>query len=313
MQAARGLFPAQRRSPRGSSVRTRLRAALRRIGEAAAAGCAFLAMGTVSVSADALPTVVSLNVCTDQLAMMVAAQGQILSVSNLSTDPSLSFLAADAARLPKNRGLAEEVFVSRPDVVVTGTYSLHNTTQLLRHLGYRVEEFAFNQSLEAIPADIRRMGRALGRDVVAEDIATRFEREKAELERPLCGKDPSLVVFEQNGIALGAGTLGDAAVRLAGFRNLAAENGVAGMAPLPLETLVTLAPDVIVLPKPLAGTPALADTVATHPAFRAMQNTRTGSFVPRTSWTCGGPFVLEAVKALRNLRKELVACAAEAR
>ena len=258
--------------------------------------------------ADPLPKVMSLNVCTDQLTMLVAEPSQILSVSNLSTDPSLSYLSKQAAHLSKNRGLAEEAFVQKPDLVVTGTYSLHNTTQLLGRLGYRVEEFAFDQSLDAIPRDLRRIGWLLQRPERAEALAADFERGKQAFEQPVCGEDPTLVVFEQNGVAIGGGTLGDAAIRLAGFRNLAAEAGFAGMAPLPLEQLIAMRPDVIVLPEPMASTPSLADGIAHHPALAALENTRTGSFVPGASWTCGGPFVLEAVKALRQLRNEIVAC-----
>lgn len=250
----------------------------------------------------------SLNVCTDQLALLVAERGQIVSLSNLSTDPNLSYLAERAEGLPQNRGLAEEVFLARPDRIVTGIYSLHNTTGLLRRIGVAVEEFDFNQTLDTIPGELRRMGRIAGRPAEAEALARGYELERAELEAGLCGEDPTLVAYEQNGIALGAGTLADAAIRAAGFRNLAADRGFEGMAPFPLEDLVASRPDVVVLPDVLAGTPALADQIADHPAIRAMPGTLTGRFVPRGAWSCGGPFVLEAVKALRAVRDRIVAC-----
>ena len=94
------------------------------------------------------PSVASLNVCTDQLAMLLAEPGQLKSVSNLARDPTLS-------------SLHEKALVAKPDLVVTGTFSLHNTTGLLSRLGFAVEEFAYAQSVETIPADIRRMGRLL--------------------------------------------------------------------------------------------------------------------------------------------------------
>jgi iron complex transport system substrate-binding protein len=72
--------------------------------------------------------VMSLNVCTDQLAMQLAAPGQLVSVSFLASDPDMSAMAEEAKQYPKNRGMAEEVFLRHPDLVVTGTYSLHNTT-----------------------------------------------------------------------------------------------------------------------------------------------------------------------------------------
>lgn len=254
------------------------------------------------------PRVMSLNVCTDQLALLLARPGQLLSVSNLAADPALSFLHARAKDFPVNHGLAEDVFLARPDVVVTGTYSLHNTTALLRRLGHRVEEFPFTQTVESIPADIRRMGDILGVAEKAEEMAATFERGVAEAAKDRCGADPAALAYDQNGIALGAGTLADSVMRAAGLRNIAAEGGYDGMRPYPLELLVTRAPDIVILRKPLSDAPALADQLAQHPALRALKASRIGSFVPAGSWTCGGPFVLEAIRALRALRDEIAIC-----
>jgi hypothetical protein len=73
-----------------------------------------------AASGEAPARVVSINLCTDQLAMLVAAPGQLVSVSRLAADPRASNLADGAAKLPLNSGAAEQVFllsvitVSRP-------------------------------------------------------------------------------------------------------------------------------------------------------------------------------------------------------
>ena len=56
---------------------------------------------------------------------------------------------------------------------------------------------------------------------------------------------PTAVIFGQNGVATGAGTLADSVLKAAGFRNLAAERGFSGMAPYPLELLIIDRPDVV--------------------------------------------------------------------
>ena len=50
-----------------------------------------------AAAADAPARVVSVNLCTDQLAMLIAAPGQLQSVSWLAADPSVS-LMPDQAR-----------------------------------------------------------------------------------------------------------------------------------------------------------------------------------------------------------------------
>ena len=274
---------------------------------AAALVAAALAGSVSRVAADETPLVMSLNVCTDQLVLALAAPERIVSLSVLADDPEFSFLHAEARAFPKNSGVAEEVFIARPDVVVTGTHSLHNTTQLLRHLGMRVEEFGHTQTLDTIASDIRRMGAILGRQALAEAMASAFESELSALALPAEAPRPTAVIFGQNGVATGAGTLADSVLVAAGFRNLAAERGFSGMAPYPLELLITDRPDVVLLSARMEDAPALADQVTRHPAIAASGAVAATGVVPRGSWGCGGPFTLEAVRALRVLRDDFFA------
>lgn len=84
--------------------------------------------GALAVPAAEPPArVVSMNVCTDQLAMLVARPGQLHSVSWLAADPAMSVLANEAEGLRLNRGLAEEIFLMKPDLVIAGTFSTRAT------------------------------------------------------------------------------------------------------------------------------------------------------------------------------------------
>lgn len=252
--------------------------------------------------------VMSLNVCTDQLAMLMAKPGQLISVSALADDPHLSFHRDLARALPRNRGLAEEVIAATPDLVVTGKFSLHNTTLVLRRLGYRVEEFTYVQSVESIPAEIRRMGALLGANANAEDMAAGFEADLAAIAPGQCSRPVRALAYEQNGIALGTGTLMDSAMQAAGLVNVAAEQGFVGMTPFPLELLVKDAPDILVVPDIMADTPSLADQIASHPAIGALSGKVLQVRVPAGSLACGGPFVIEAVKALAAARDKALPC-----
>lgn len=268
---------------------------------------AVLAGSSSQAAAADAPRVMSLNVCTDQLVLALAEPSRIVSLSVLSGDRDYSYLHARATAYPKNAGIAEEAFVARPDVVVTGTYSLHNTTQLLRHLGARVEEFGYTQTLGTIASDIRRMGAILGEEARADAMAAAFERDLAALTVPADEPRPTAVIYGQNGVATGAGTLADSVLAAAGFRNLAAERGFSGMAPYPLELLVVDRPDVVLLSARVEDAPALADQVTRHPAIAASGATTATGIVPRGAWSCGGPFTLEAVRALRMLRDDILA------
>ena len=278
----------------------------------AAAALSLATAGGIAPAAaqDALPRVMSLNVCTDQLVVALADPQQIVSLSSLSSDSNLSYYVKASAGMAKNAGLAEEVFVARPDVVVTGTYSLHNTTELLQHLGIRVEEFDYAQTLDTIAAETRRMGAILGHPERGEALAAAFEAELAALRAPAPADRPTVVVYGQNGVVLGADTLADTVLEAAGFRNLAAERGYSGMAPYPLELLIRDRPDVVLLGPPYADAPALADQFVRHPAIAALQAVTRADVVPRGAWGCAGPFTIEAVRALAALRREIAGSSA---
>lgn len=253
----------------------------------------------------------SLNLCTDQLAMTLAEPEQLISVSFLAREPDLSILHEKAQGFPVNRGLAEEVFLEKPDLVVTGTYSLHNTTALLKHLGFRIEEFSFVQTLDTIPGEIRRMGVLLGQEARAEKLADDFSRELDAIAKSQCDMRPTMIAYDQNGVALGSGTLADSVMQAAGFANLAADLGLVGVAPFPLEQVIAARPDVIVT-SASEGAPTLGEHVPRHPAIAALPDTRIGAFVPAGAWSCGSPAVIEAVRALASLRAEIAPCPQDA-
>ena len=254
------------------------------------------------------PSVASLNVCTDQLVMLLAEPGQLKSVSNLARDPTLSSLHVEARQYPVNKGVAEEVLLVKPDLVVTGTFSLHNTTGLLSRLGFAVEEFEYSQSVETIATDIRRMGRLLEQSARAEVMASRFEHDLAALEPLACSRKPVALFYGARGVALGKGTLAHSAMQAAGFINMAAERGYEGVAAFPLELLVQDPPDLIILPKSTPGAPALADEILSHPVLRKLKTTVTGSFSRPASLNCGGPFTMQAIHELRALAPSLLPC-----
>ncbi|MFT3690287.1 ABC transporter substrate-binding protein [Paenirhodobacter sp.] len=239
--------------------------------------------------------VVSINLCTDQLAMLLAAPGQLVSVSHIARDPLSSAMAAEAARHPVNHGLAEEVFALRPDLVLAGEYTHRETVALLRRMGVRVETFAAAQDMEGVAAGIRAMGRALGRAAEGEALATRFGADLARLRRDPAG-GPRAALYYANGYSLGDATLSGQILAAAGYRNIAGEAGLSAGGTLPLEVLVMAHPDLIVQGERHA-TPSRSEEILTHPALAASPARRVE--MADRDWICGTPFVLRALAALR--------------
>ncbi|WP_102225146.1 ABC transporter substrate-binding protein [Acidimangrovimonas sediminis] len=244
--------------------------------------------------------VVSINLCTDQLAMGLAAPGQLLSVSWLAADPRSSAMAAEAGRYRLNRRQAEEVYLMRPDLVLAGTFSDPAALALLRRLGLRVETFAPVTSLRGVRAAVLRMGRLLGREGAARAEVEKMDVALARLTPPKGLPEKTAALYYPNGYSPGGGTLANAILAAAGFRNLAARTGRTGAGTLPLERLVMAAPSVIVTSHPYPGA-SRAEAILRHPALREVEKTAKVVY-SGPSWVCGTPEVVKAVAQMAAVR-----------
>jgi len=170
---------------------------------------------------------------------------------------------------------------------------------MLKGLGVKVERFAVPRTLEEVPGPVSQMGRALGREAAAAAIVAAYRARLAALPAPPGGARPIAAFFHPGGYTLGAGTMADAILARAGFDNLADRLGRSGGGYLSLEELVMHRPDVIVTSPSYAGA-SRAEAVMTHPALAGIPRVVAGP-----EWTCGTPYVLDAVAAMIAAREAL--------
>lgn len=253
----------------------------------------------------ASPTkVVSMNLCTDQLAMLLADKGQLYSVSHLAADKGASVLADEAKAYVVNHGLAEEIFLMRPDLIIAGSYTTRATVDMLKRLGFRVEEFEPESSFDDIRSNIDRMGKLLGQETKAREMIRLMDERLArirESSQAKSGNAPTIALYYANQFTSGKGTLAGDVVNHAGLVNLAEKLGMQGTQKLPLEQLVMATPDLIAAHEAYP-TPALAYETQVHPAFRATLNGKQPIDIPDKYWICGGPFTVDAVQLLAEQR-----------
>ncbi|WP_141147833.1 ABC transporter substrate-binding protein [Martelella alba] len=269
----------------------------------ARAACLAISIGPAAAHArpaDLPPArVVSINLCTDEMAMLLAAPGQLLSVSFLAADPVVSALSDVAAGYQLNHGLAEEVFLMKPDLVLAGSYTTRDTVNLLKRLGVPVAEFAPESSLKDVRANLQRMGALLGREQAAEKMVSSIDTALARLDaEPLTQKTAAF--YFANGYTAGDNTLTSEIAAHAGLKNVGATIGLDGLGRLPLEKLIMLAPQVIITGDDSYTAPALAEKVFVHPAFAALAKTSQVVDLPGRDTICGGPFNITAMEKLRN-------------
>jgi len=241
--------------------------------------------------------VMSINLCTDQLALLLLPRERIVSVSWLARDPALSAMAREAQSVPVNHGSSEEVLRARPDIVLAGTFSTRATVETLRGLGAPLVEVPPAESWHDIRRITREVGDALGARAKADAALARMDATLARLAASAPAYRPVVAFWSGPGMAPGAGTLSDAVVEAAGARNLARELGITGFGALDAERLIASSPDLLITAE-ATPSPSLRREAASHPAIRTLWRGRMLS-VPEALTSCGGPFTADAAVELR--------------
>lgn len=245
--------------------------------------------------------VVSMNLCTDQLALLLADRGQIAALSRYAADPQMSVLAPAAEGLPVQDGRAETVYLLAPDLVLASSYTDRAALSMLRRLGVEVAEFPPVTDLDQIPEQIARMGALLGQGPRAAALIADFEARRtalaAHLAARLSGARPRAAIWGANGFATGAAALEGQIVAASGHDNVATELGITGIRRLELERLVLAAPDLLVTGRAWPGH-SLAEEILHHPALRALAARGMALAETGAPWVCGTPEVLRAAETL---------------
>lgn len=247
--------------------------------------------------------IVSLNLCTDELLMRLVDSDRIASITYLSHQPQSAppDLAELAARLPANRGQAEEVAMQDPDLVVAGLYAARATVGLLRRLGYRVVEFPPAADFDDIRANIRAMGEAVGEPERAEALIADMNARLAMLPGDGGPGSPVFAALGANLATPGRGTLGASAIRAAGYRPLGEALGYDGERNATLEDVILARPEVIAAATDWASPPAMASQILDHPALKALDAVRPAEPAPARLWACGSPLVAEAAEIIAGM------------
>jgi iron complex transport system substrate-binding protein len=221
--------------------------------------------------------VVSQSVGTDELLLALAEPGQIAALSHISHEAEFSPVAAEARRFPALRDSdAESVLRFRPDLVLAASYTRPETLALLRRAGVRLLVLDHFDTLEDVYADLRLLGRELGREDRAEALIAQCRTRVGALATRLQGVRPVRVLSAGlYPFTAGAGTTFQDLCEHTGALNVAAEAGLRGHAPTPSEKLLVWRVEVLVV----AGDDGTRTRLGELPLYRALPAYRAGRVV----------------------------------
>ena len=256
-------------------------------------------------AADDQPGVASINLCADQLVMLLAEDEQILSLSNLSHQEAGSYYFERARAYPVNEGNAEQILNLAPDVVIAGQYSSAHTVALLREVGLQVHILPIANNLEMMFENIERVSRWVGQEERGRGTVA-YLREKLSWRVAPEGPLPLAAAFDPNGFTSGASSLRGEVIELAGFRNAASEAGIESYGKLSLEALINLNPDALIESPYSPGTWSRAQAMNHHPALSSAGIDPQIISIPSRMMVCAGPWTLDVIEQIDIARIELM-------
>lgn len=237
--------------------------------------------------------ILSLDQCADQYVLQLASDAD-LALSPRADDPD-SFLRAEAAGRLRVRPTLEAAIAFDPDVVVRYWGGEPRLLRRLEETGVRVVTIADATDFDGVADNIGRVSTGVGRPERGERLATRMRRTLALASSP---GDPtaSALYLTAGGFTAGAGTLVNAILNAAGFRNAAA---VSGFAPVSVERIALSPPARFIL--------GFFDQVRAdwrgpgrHPVVRRAAEGRVAAELPAATLTCPAWFAADAALMLKT-------------
>jgi iron complex transport system substrate-binding protein len=237
--------------------------------------------------------IMSLKVCTDALLLDLVAPPRIASVTFLAREKAALKYWPQAAGLPINHNTAEEILATRPDLILTDTFTAPSLRPLLAKSGARIVEVPPAESFEQIRAATRMVAQAVGEEARGEVLIARMDAELREMAAQRPKHHLTVAGWGGGGYVPGRGGLFDAMLAEVGARNV--ETGPFGY--YDVEILVAKNPDALVYAETYSGTASLRDDQNMHPALLKRYEGRRVSY--DSLYGCGVPETALAAKRLQ--------------
>ncbi|MBO9499455.1 MAG: ABC transporter substrate-binding protein [Novosphingobium sp.] len=242
--------------------------------------------------------IMSTNLCSDMLLLMLVPRERIASITYLAHDPVEALLPGADRGVAINHGSAEEVVRDRPDLILASPWSGATMRKLAAQVGAPVAEIDSADSFADIRRIVRQTGRLVGEPARAEALIAGMDRTLARLDANRPARAIDVAVWDGSGSVPGRGTLTDAIIRAAGARNIAAKFPDSRHSSYSLEELLVARPGALMRGTDGYEAPSLRDSAAEHPLIRAAYRDRRVTY-PDSLYSCGLPQSADAAARLR--------------
>lgn len=251
--------------------------------------------------------VVSINLCTDELAIPLAKPGQLVAVTFLVKDPLSSIYYKSAKPFVSHNNSLEQIVSYKPDLILASQYTPSALLNRLRQLGFKIFVVPVARSIDQVNANIIAVGRKLGNVAVAKRLVEQNIRGINAINTgPEVKKTLNVIVYLPGGMSHSGKGLMAQLVKMGGMQNIASIKGYTGWRSVSIEQLLRWNPDLLLVIESYSQHRSMANELFNHPAIQFFQKQNRIVRIPVQWLSCGRPSTLKILKKLMQSRKKYI-------
>ena len=238
--------------------------------------------GIVSIPAKPL-RIITASVGHDEMALAIVPNERLVAVGGATkneTYSNIAHLVQEKAEISRD---PEVIIAQSPDVVVTSPFMAIEVVEALQRAGIPVIQTELEQGPEARINAILLMGYIYGEEERAWEFADEVQARYDALVAVTSVKDPkprvlALTQYADTLWVAGGSSTEGGVITAAGGLNAAEDAGITGNQTTSLEGVIAMAPDIIIIPQPVAfGAEEFRQSLLEHEALAELPAIRNGA------------------------------------
>ncbi|MCY3504645.1 MAG: ABC transporter substrate-binding protein [Chloroflexi bacterium] len=238
--------------------------------------------GIISIPAKPL-RIITASVGHDEMALAIVPNERLVAVGGATkneTYSNIAHLVQEKAEISRD---PEVIIAQSPDVVVTSPFMAIEVVEALQRAGIPVIQTELEQGPEARINAILLMGYIFGEEERAWEFADEVQARYDALVAVTSVKDPkprvlALTQYSDTLWVAGGSSTEGGVITAAGGLNAAEDAGITGNQTTSLEGVIAMAPDIIIIPQPVAfGAEEFRQSLLDHEALAELPAIKNGA------------------------------------
>ena len=258
----------------------------------------FSSIITLATSTYASPKrIASLNLCTDELLLSLANPDQIISLTWLAREESLSSFFEPARPYHQNNGRASDVIPLNPDLVFLSEFSPANTLGLLEAIGIKSIVIPEPRTTAQLLENIRVMSSAIDQVKKGEKLISLFSSRLKSIAVDTSRQKTSVLLLSPGIASFGSSAVKIEILKMLNIRVLNQEKPSLANRYLAIEELTRSSPDFVIIDKYSGDYPSVSEEILRHPLIQNSLNTIE---VEAKDWLCSTHNLLDTIEHINT-------------